>query len=439
MITQRGLRAEDRPALVALLASVDAFTDDEREVALELVDTRLARPEVDEYRFILSVAQGESDAGGEEKIAGYICYGRTPMTETTYDLYWVATSPSFARMGVARGLVAAMEDEIARAGGGLIRVETGSREGHTAAAHFYDALGFERTAVLDDFYAPDDDLIIFTKRVLTERDTPVHAMDEAGLYDAAFGYREYGAERDFLLACAREYGEREVKRVLAWAAGPGRHLFAFADVGIAGIGADASKAMVAYARRIAGPRRSGSAEVTFVRAELDEKPRVPRASLPVDLSFVALSGIHQVKTAKDVEKHLKVAASLLAPGGVHVIEATHPSDVTATGVSHTEWTEMVGDKVIDARFRMYIERMSPERVVPVSLEVSCAVRGAPPGKPQPSLRQDGEWFVPDLAGWRSIVAAVPDFTLAAALGDFNVEVPYEHQSAWRLILVLKRV
>jgi ribosomal protein S18 acetylase RimI-like enzyme len=438
VITQRGLRTDDRPALVALLASVDAFTDDEREVALELVDNRLARPEVDEYRFILSAAQDE----GQEKLAGYICYGRTPMTQSTYDLYWLATSPSFARMGIARGLVAAMEEEIAREGGGLIRVETGSREGHTAAAHFYDALGFERTAVLDDFYAPDDDLIIFTKRVKTERDVSFHEMDEAGLYDAAFGYRDYGAERDFLLACAREFGEREVKRVLAWACGPARHLFAFADVGIAGIGADAGKAMVAYARRIAGPRRSGSAEVTFVRADLDEKPKVPRASLPVDLSFVALSGIHQLGNAKDIEKHLKLAASLLAPGGVHVIEATHPSDLTAAGVSHTEWTEMVGDKVIDARFRMHVERMSPERVVPVSLEVSYAVKGAPAAtaqKPQPSLRQDGEWFIPDLAGWRAIVGAVPDFTLAAALGDFNVEVPFEHQSAWRLILVLKRV
>jgi hypothetical protein len=38
-----------------------------------------------------------------------------------------------------------------------------------------------------------------------------------------------------------------------------------------------------------------------------------------------------------------------------------------------------------------------------------------------------------------VLANVPDLTLVAALGDFNVEVPFEHQSAWRLILVLKRV
>jgi hypothetical protein len=34
---------------------------------------------------------------------------------------------------------------------------------------------------------------------------------------------------------------------------------------------------------------------------------------------------------------------------------------------------------------------------------------------------------------------VPEFTLAATLGDFNVDVPFEHAAAWRLILALRRV
>jgi len=466
VIRQRGLTADDRPAVAALLESVDSFTDDERAVAMELVDTRLTRPDVDDYRFILSFASITDDEDDEapkpasrptlreEKLAGYLCYGRTPMTQSTYDLYWIATSPSFARMGVARGLVAGMEDEVAREGGGLIRVETGSREGHTAAAHFYDALGFDRSAVIDDFYAPDDDLLIFTKRVTTNRDASFHELDEAALYDAAFGYRDYAAERDFLLACAREFGEREVKRVLAWACGPARHLCAFADVGIGGIGADGSKPMIAYARRTATPRGTPPM-ITFVKADLDEKPKVPRALLPVDLSFVPLSSIHSLNNPKELEKHLRLAANLLAPGGLHVIEATHPADVTPAGVSHTEWTELRGDQIIDARFRMHIERMTSDRVVPVSLEVQCSTKngqtatngsagsrtsGRPSGETPPStLRQDGNWFIPDMEGWRAILGSVPEFTLAAALGDFNVEVPFEHQSAWRLILVLKRV
>lgn len=344
---QRGLTAPDRPAVAALLESLAAFSAEERAVALELVDARLARPEGDDYRFILSFADASHSSGGRssEKLAGYLCYGRTPMTMATYDLYWIATSPEFARSGIARDLLASMEAEIDHEGGGLIRVETGSREGHGAAVHFYDALGFRRAAVIGDFYAPGDDFLIFTKRVSGERVSSSHAPDDAALYDAAFSYRDYAAERDFFLACARRFGDRDVRRVLAC---------------------------------------------------------------------------------------------------IHVIEATHPTDLTALGVNHAEWTEVRGDSIVDARFRMYIDRTTAARVVPVSLDVVCTTKNRSSGngsaaKEQRVLRQEGEWYIPDLEGWRSTIARVPELALAATLGDFNVDVPFEHSAAWRLMLVLKRI
>jgi ribosomal protein S18 acetylase RimI-like enzyme len=434
VIRQRGLEPSDRPAIAALLDSLEAFTDDERAVALELVDHRLAHPASEDYLFLLGVVT--PDEGGPERLAGYLCYGRTPMTRSTYDLYWIGTSPDFARSGVARGLIARMESEIARDGGGLVRVETGSREGHGAAVHFYDAVGFTRTATLPDFYAPGDDLIIFTRRLRGAVEADAPALDEAALYDAAFGYRDHAAERDFLLACARRCGGREVRRVLAWSSGPGRHLKAFADIGIAGTGTDVSAAMIAYAERLAGARGGAGAELRFVRAALDELPDPPIP--PVDLSFVPLSSIHTLRTPDALVRHLRVVAALLRPGGVHVIEATHPADLTPTGVHHTEWTEVRGDTTVDARFRMHIDRITADRLVPVTLEVvrSTGKKGGAAGAPR--FRQEDRWFIPDLETWRAIVARVPELTLAAALGDFNVDVPFEHSAAWRLILVLKR-
>ena len=436
MIRQRGLEPADRGPIAALLESLEAFTDDERSVALELVDHRLAHPESDDYRFLLGVVA--PDDGGPERLAGYLCYGRTPMTRSTYDLYWIGTSPDLARSGVARGLIARMEGEIAREGGGLLRVETGSREGQGAAVHFYDAVGFARTATIPDFYAPGDDLIIFTRRVrgVAEADAP--ALDEAALYDAAFGYRDYAAERDFLLACARRFGARDVRRVLACSSGPGRHLKAFADVGIGGVGTDASAAMIAYAARLSGARSGAAAELRFVRAALDELP--DPAVAPVDLSFVPLSSIHLLITPDALTRHLRVAAALLRVGGVHVIEATHPADLTPSGVHHTEWTEVRGETTVDARFRMHIDRITADRLVPVTLEVvrTTGKKGGPSVVGAPRFRQEDRWFIPDLEGWRAIIARVPELELAAALGDFNVDVPFEHSAAWRLILVLKR-
>ncbi|MFO0587548.1 MAG: GNAT family N-acetyltransferase [Polyangiaceae bacterium] len=157
----RDLTPRDGPRIDTLLSKVRAFTSEERDIALELVDLTITRPGSDDYRFLL--ANDEADEAGP--LLGYLCYGRTPMTRSTYDLYWIATTPERTRRGVASELVRAMERAIARDGGGLVRVETGSREAHGAAVHFYDALGFLRSAHLDDFYAPGDHLLVFTKRV----------------------------------------------------------------------------------------------------------------------------------------------------------------------------------------------------------------------------------------------------------------------------------
>lgn len=427
MIHSRILTREDRPRIAALLATLDAFTADEQAVALELVDARLARPELDDYRFILSTDESTG------RLAGYLCYGKTPMTRSTYDLYWIATNAEFARSGIARGLLTSLEADLAMQGGGTVRVETGSREGHGAAVRFYDGTGFSRAGLIEDFYAPGDDLIIYSKRVSGELAPPVVDIGEAGLIDAAFGYRDYANERDFLLACARELGARVPRRVLAWACGTGRHLSAFADAGVAGVGVDASENLLAYARRLLGARGS-TPTVTFERAHLDERPS---AEL-VDLSFVLHSAIHQLLTPAAIEAHLRQAARLLLPGGLHVIEATHPQDLTPHGSSGTEWSEACGNRVVDARFRMHLNRMLPSRVLPVTLEVVCSTKSRTRDAERQSMVQESQWFIPDVEQWRTIAAAVPELSLRALLGDFRVDVPFHHAAAWRLILVFQK-
>ncbi len=180
MIRYRGIERADRQLLAALLGSLPAFSDDERAVALELVDHRLGHPGPDDYRFILALSTPD---GAPDALAGYVCYGRTPMTESTYDLYWIATAPARARAGVASGLRRGWRARSRRAGGGLVRVETSSREGHGAAVRFYEARGFTRTATIADFYAPGDDLIISPGAVRHGAEADVSGDDERALQD----------------------------------------------------------------------------------------------------------------------------------------------------------------------------------------------------------------------------------------------------------------
>ncbi len=89
---------------------------------------------------------------------------------------------------------------------------------------------------------------------------------------------------------------------------------------------------------------------------------------------------------------------LLCPGGVHVIEATHPADLTPSGVHHTEWTEAHGDTTVDARLRMHIDRITEGRLVPVTLEVVHTTGPRGGGKGSPRFKQEDQWLVPDLPG-----------------------------------------
>jgi ribosomal protein S18 acetylase RimI-like enzyme len=102
-------------------------------------------------------------AGAE--VAGAIAYGETPMTSGTYDLYWIACDPPRQRGGVGTALLSAMEADLRRRGGRLIRVETSGTAPYQATRAFYERSRFRETARIPEFYRPGDDLVVFTKRM----------------------------------------------------------------------------------------------------------------------------------------------------------------------------------------------------------------------------------------------------------------------------------
>jgi ribosomal protein S18 acetylase RimI-like enzyme len=146
----------DRPGLAQVLGSDDTFRDDERAVALELVDAALEGS--DDYW--LRVARLPA-----LPVAGYLCYGPTPMTASTYDLYWIVSHAAARGQGVAGALIRAMEDDLRGRGATGIRVETSELESYGAARTLYDRLGYPEVARLPDFYRPGDGLIIYYKQL----------------------------------------------------------------------------------------------------------------------------------------------------------------------------------------------------------------------------------------------------------------------------------
>jgi ribosomal protein S18 acetylase RimI-like enzyme len=152
----RRLAPPDQAAIAELLRSDGTFNEGEVSVAMELVESAANRPEGD-YQALCC------DDGA--RVLGYVCYGRTPMTEATWDLYWIATHHDARGRGVASRLVAAMEAEVRALYGRTVRIETSQVEAYGAARSFYARLRYAEVGRIPDFYKDGDDLVILAKRI----------------------------------------------------------------------------------------------------------------------------------------------------------------------------------------------------------------------------------------------------------------------------------
>ncbi|HEX2450155.1 MAG TPA: GNAT family N-acetyltransferase [Gemmatimonadales bacterium] len=123
-------------------------------VALEVFDAAVAGSP--DY-----VALG-AEVGGS--LAGWICWGATPCTVATWDLYWMAVDRALHGSGIGTALLAEMERQLANRAR-LIVVETAGRPDYASTRAFYEGRGYSVSARIADFYAPGDDLVVYVKRL----------------------------------------------------------------------------------------------------------------------------------------------------------------------------------------------------------------------------------------------------------------------------------
>lgn len=157
----RDLRESDRGTLAAIVLGIRAFDAADVDVAMELIDDRLAKGTDSDYEFVV-------DAEGDE-VTGYACFGHIPLTESSFDLYWIAVSPKHQGRGVGKRLLHAAEEGVRALGGKRVYVETSSSAAYAGARAFYVALGYEEVARLPDFYRDGDGKAVFCRSLLVAR------------------------------------------------------------------------------------------------------------------------------------------------------------------------------------------------------------------------------------------------------------------------------
>src|SRR5689334_13631055 len=158
----------DRAQLIDIISQGAGFRSAEIECAIELLDAALAPADDqqsdphdnDGYEARVAVSD---DAGAPERVLGYACFGATPMTDGTVDLYWLVMGREVRGQGLGGALYAGLEAELKQRGVRIIRVETSSLEGQGGARRFYEKTGFRLAGAIPDFYRQGDDLLVFAK------------------------------------------------------------------------------------------------------------------------------------------------------------------------------------------------------------------------------------------------------------------------------------
>lgn len=156
-ILLRPLKASDVQPLESLLRETGVFQTYELDVARELLSEGVCKGAASGYLFQVAVVTPEG------VVAGYACYGETPCTEGTFDLYWIATAPERQGAGVASRLLAAAVEDATRRGGRLMVAETEDSPPYQAARKFYATQGFKRAADIADFYRPGVAKVVYTR------------------------------------------------------------------------------------------------------------------------------------------------------------------------------------------------------------------------------------------------------------------------------------
>jgi ribosomal protein S18 acetylase RimI-like enzyme len=155
-VVVREVLTGDRAAVARMLQSSGAFTADEIHVALELFDDAVKGAGRDYIGFT---------AVADAQVYGYVCLGPTPLTSSTWHLYWICVDVGAQGTGVGRALQSHAEAVVRMGGGERLVLETSSQPRYARARRFYEAAGYREVGRIANFYKAGDDCVIYFKEL----------------------------------------------------------------------------------------------------------------------------------------------------------------------------------------------------------------------------------------------------------------------------------
>lgn len=148
---------KDIDAIVRVAETAGVFNPVELGVVRELLDAFFNPDPRDDHRFIVY------RNGNPNGVAGFACFGPTPLTDRIWDLYWICVQRDQQSNGIGSTLLTQVEAAVRAQGARAIYLETSDSAAYQPAREFYERHSYKRVAHLPDFYADGEGKIIYSK------------------------------------------------------------------------------------------------------------------------------------------------------------------------------------------------------------------------------------------------------------------------------------
>jgi len=153
LVFRTGVMESDSLAIREITESTGFFYDFEVDVAVELINERLAKGEQSGYYFVIAEI--------DDKPVAYTCFGPVPVTIGSFDLYWIVTHNDYRNKGIGKKILEQTYTLIRAMNGRAVYAETSGKAKYADTRAFYEKCNYTLDALQHDFYDVGDDKYVY--------------------------------------------------------------------------------------------------------------------------------------------------------------------------------------------------------------------------------------------------------------------------------------
>jgi SAM-dependent methyltransferase len=256
-----------------------------------------------------------------------------------------------------------------------------------------------------------------------------HIYQYAKYYAIAFNFRNIPEECHFFETVFQAYTQRKIESFLELAAGPAFHALEFAKRSCKSYALDLSPEMVAYGQEQA------QKEQVSLKYHCGNMIHFSQEE-PVDLVALLMDSASYLLDNESAYDHLRSVSLALKPGGLYILEMSHPRDVFfQKKSSETSWSTTQDHTTVHFQWGFPHDVFDPiTQILPVTVRLAYEE-----GKHSGELIQKASQRMFTCNEWKALVYGSACFEPIAFYGALNSQIPFNNEKqAWRMVSVLQK-